>query len=943
MKFKTIFKNISSFTAPFRWLGVILFFMFLLPLQGIKGQKAGLSWPVITSEMKPGTRWWWMGSAVDSADLNYNINAYARAGIGTVEITPIYGVQKNEANEIPFLSEKWMKMLACTQAAGKATGMLTDMNTGTGWPFGGPEVRVEDAASKLIVREYAAKGGNIFSETIMPTDKDQQKATLLRVMAYGNQKVLNLTKLVSADRKINWKVPAGSWKILAAFNGKTFQRVKRAAPGGEGLVMDHFSKKAVSAYLARFEKAFAEKNTAYPHNFFNDSYEVYGADWTEDFFEQFAKRRGYKLEEHLPAFLSPERTDKTARLVSDYRETIAELLLENFTQQWTSRAHAHGSLTRNQAHGSPGNLIDLYATVDVPECEGFGLSAFGIQGLRTDSLTRKNDSDLSMLKYASSAAHIAGKPYTSSETFTWLTEHFRTSLSQCKPDLDLMFVAGVNRIYFHGTTYSPRSAAWPGWKFYASVDMSPTNTIWRDAPALMHYITRCQSFLQAGKPNNDFLVYLPVYDVWHKQDGRLLQFSIHDMEKRMPEFIHAVHSIYKNGYDPDYISDNFILSATCKDGKLFTPGGTGYKALILPSVEKIPLPVMQHIVSLAGQGATIVFLDKFPTDVPGWNRLEKRRSAFTQSVKKLVMTTDFSKTEIHAFKKGQIITGSDYKTTLDAIGAAPEEMITRYGLHAIRRSNDEGYHYFISALKPDNTNAWITLSVKAQSAMLFNPLTGESGKALTREQNGKTQVYIQLKSGESVILKTFSDADVQATAWPYLHDQAEVMAVPQVWKLSFENSYPAVNDTFELRELKSWTELPDSRLKINSGTGVYSGTFELETLSENSEYLLALGDVRESAQVYVNGQNAGTVWAAPFECKIGKWLKKGSNTLRIEVTNLPANRIADYDRRKVEWRIFNEINFVDRTYKKTGYGHWQAMESGLCSEVRILKIKKLVK
>lgn len=87
-------------------------------------------------------------------------------------------------------------------------------------------------------------------------------------------------------------------------------------------------------------------------------------------------------------------------------------------------------------------------------------------------MTRPNFSDLSMLKYAPSAAHITGKKYTSSETFTWLTEHFRTSLSQMKPDMDLMFCAGVNHMFFHGTAYSPKNDTWPGWKFYASVDMS---------------------------------------------------------------------------------------------------------------------------------------------------------------------------------------------------------------------------------------------------------------------------------------------------------------------------------------------------------------------------------------------------------------------------------------------------------------------------------------
>ena len=182
--------------------------------------------------------------------------------------------------------------------------------------------------------------------------------------------------------------------------------------------MNHLSKKAVKNYLSRFDRAFKSSKTSYPHTFFNDSYEVYQADWTDDFLEQFARRRGYKLEEHFPEFLDKNRPEVSRRIVSDYRETISDLLLENFSHQWTDWAHKNGSITRNQAHGSPGNLIDIYASVDIPECEGFGLSQFHIEGLRQDSLTKKNDSDLSMLKYASSAAHIAGKTYTSSETFT---------------------------------------------------------------------------------------------------------------------------------------------------------------------------------------------------------------------------------------------------------------------------------------------------------------------------------------------------------------------------------------------------------------------------------------------------------------------------------------------------------------------------------------------
>jgi hypothetical protein len=877
-----------------------------------------------------------MGSAVDNANLQYNLEEYARVGLGTVEITPIYGVQKNDANEIPFLSEKWMNMLSFTQTINNRVGIQTDMNTGTGWPFGGPEVTVDDAASKLLIRLYKVQGETVFSEDIIPEEKDQLKvAKLLRLVAYSDKKVINLTKLIDVNGGISWKAPKGEWILMAAFNGKTLQKVKRAAPGGEGYVMDHFSTKAVKSYLNRFEKAFQTSGTAYPHNFFNDSYEVYGADWTEDFFEQFQKRRGYKLENYLPQFLSKTRTDVTQRIVADYRETISDLLLENFTRQWTDWAHSHGSKTRNQAHGSPGNLIDLYATVDVPEIEGFGLSDFGIKGLRTDSLTRKNDSELSMLKYASSAAHIAGKQYVSSETFTWLTEHFRTSLSQCKPDMDLMFVAGVNHMNFHGTTYSPKEAAWPGWKFYASMDMSPTNTIWRDAPALMKYITRCQSFLQTGKPDNDFLVYLPVYDVWNNQGGRFFQFSIHDMGKLMPEFIHVVHSIYQNGYDVDYISDNFILSAKCVNGQIVTESGARYKALILSAVDKMSEKTLKHMVELVAQGAKIAILGNFPKDVPGFSNLKCRKKAFEKYLKKISLTSDFATTQVNTFKKGTIITGTDYAATLKAIGTPAEEMMTKYGLHAIRRSNETGYQYFISALKSDDTEGWITLSVAAKSVEFFDPMTGATGKALTKIVDGKTQVYLQLKSGESIILKTFTNEDIQLADWKYLKEKMQTIELNRPWTLSFILSEPQISETFNLNTLSSWTNLNNETLKVNAGTGVYETVFDVERVNADQVYLLRLGDVRESAHVYVNGQDAGVVWAAPFECRISQFLKTGENKLRIEVTNLPANRIADYDKRGVDWRIFKEINFVDRGYKKTGYGHWQPMESGLCSPVKI--------
>ena len=910
-----------------KWLLVIAFV-----ISCVRSYAQVTSWPNINVEAKPATRWWWMGSAVDKENLTRNIKSYAEAGMGTLEITPIYGVQGNDANEIPFLSPQWMEMLRHTQSEAHRNGMQIDMNTGTGWPFGSPEVSLEDAASCLIISEYKLKSGERLRVKVEPGDKTQKAhAVLSRLMGFSDKGIcLDLTLKVDSKGMLNWKASKGNWRLIAAFTGKTLQKVKRAAPGGEGYVMDHFSEKSVENYLARFDKAFSNSKVSYPHNFFNDSYEVYKADWTPRFFEEFALRRGYKLEEHLPEFLSEVRSDNTARIISDYRETMAELLQENFTKQWTEWAHSHGAKTRNQAHGSPGNLIDLYATVDVPECEGFGISDFNIKGLRKDSLTRYNDSDLSMLKYASSAAHIAGKPYISSETFTWLTEHFRTSLSQCKPDIDLMFVSGVNHAYFHGCTYSPKEAEWPGWKFYASIDMSPTNSIWKYAPSFFDYISRCQSFLQMGAPDNDFLLYLPIYDMWQEQDGRLLMFDIHKMSQRAPRFIEAVHRIYNAGYDVDYISDNFIRNAQCVDGKIVTSGGISFKALIIPGVKLMPDDVLVKLVKLASEGATLVFLDRFPEDVPGYNALDLRRKNFNQWLEKL-----------KSQNKERILFGHDYAETLRQAGVRPEIMKRDWGLSCIRRCNEDGYHYFISALKSEDTEGWIPLGVKAKSALFFDPMTGEQGKAALRNVNGQTEVYMQLSSGSSIILKTFSAYDVDVKAWKYFKTSREGISIGiDKFDFCFSTSLPEVHGTLKQVQVGTWTNYNLPEVKNTMGTGVYKTTFVINPLSA-PEWMLDLGDVRESAKVIINNKSVATLWAVPFRCMIGKYLKSGINTIEIEVTNLPANRIADLDRRGKEWRVFKEINMVDRNYNKTGYANWESVPSGLLTPVRLIPMEPI--
>lgn len=893
-------------------------------------------WPPQTVESKPWTRWWWFGSSVDEKNLTYNIRKLGEAGIGGVEITPIYGVKGYEDKYIPYLSPKWMNMLSYTHNQAQKWGMQVDMNNGTGWPFGGPDVTLDNAACKAIFQEYRVSGNKETNLKIHVNDQKQQSiARLSRLMAYSDKdEKLDLTMLVNPDGKLKWKAPKGEWRLIALFEGRTLQQVKRAAPGGEGYVMDHLDANAVKNYLQKFDNAFTSTHTPFPHTFFNDSYEVYGANWSPTLLQEFYKRRGYKLENYFPELLDKGKTDRSRRIISDYGETLGEMLEENFTLQWTNWAHSHGAITRNQAHGSPANLIDLYATVDIPECEIFGISDFNIPGLRKDSLIKKNDGDPVTLKFASSAAHITGKKFTSAETFTWLTEHFRTSLSQCKPEIDQMFTSGVNHAFFHGTPYSPQEAPWPGWLFYATINMSPTNAFWNDAPAFFSYVTRVQSFLQYGKPDNDLLLYFPVYDIWYEQqDDYYLAFSIHDMKKRLPKFYETVEKIRESGRDVDYISDKFILSATVENGQIKTAGGITYKALVMPAAKFLPLETGKKLYELATNGATILFIDQYPNDVPGLKDLEMRKNKLKKLVNKFPHA-DFATTQVDKLGKGIIITGKNFNELFEAAGIQGESFITQFNGQCIRRKNESGYHYFFTMLTNNPIDGWVQLGMKAKSALFFDPLNDTSGKAMIRDYDGKTEVYMQLQPGQSTILKTFTDKDVQVPYWDYYQPSDEKIVLKNGWKLSFIESEPAIEGIFNIDTLGSWTNLTNENARKNMGTARYSTAFNIDNLSAD-EYWLCLGDVRESARVRVNGMQVDTLFAVPFKTAIGKYLKEGENTLEIEVTNLPANRIADYDRRGIVWRIFHDINIVDVNYQRTLYDKWDVVPSGLLGPVVI--------
>ncbi|MCB0643647.1 MAG: hypothetical protein KDC44_18495, partial [Phaeodactylibacter sp.] len=591
------------------------------------------AWPASTQTAKPWTRWWWHGSSVTKAGITAELEAYQKAGIGGLELTPIYGMKGDEANFIEYLSPGWVDMLEFTLQEAARLGMGVDMATGTGWPFGGPWIDAELACKYVAHKKYELQAGqqleekieylqspilrtvnspdlrlDALTEPISGNSNLQEKALdqvrfekplpLQSLMAFSDAgEYLELTDKVD-NGVLNWTAPEGNWTLYAVFQGWHGKMVERAAPGGEGNVLDHFSKTAIEQYLAKFEAAFSGREIQSLRAFFNDSYEVDDAqgqaDWTPALFQEFETRRGYDLKTELPALFGEDTADKNQRVLSDYRETIGDLLLEQFTRSWSAWAQQHKALIRNQAHGSPANILDLYAASDIPETEG---------------------TDILKIKMASSAAHVAGHPLASAEAATWLGEHFTTHLADLKENVDRYLAGGINHVFFHGTCYSPPEEAWPGRLFYAAIHANPRNSLWQDYPALNQYIERCQSFLQAGLPDNDLLLYLPAYDRFATPRSELLEHFDGFLMGKRDTVKTAVREVAEwlqdKGYAFDFISDKQLAALALKEGKVTSGNGT-YKGILVPKTEFMPLATLEKLQALAESGIPVVFHQQLP-------------------------------------------------------------------------------------------------------------------------------------------------------------------------------------------------------------------------------------------------------------------------------------------------------------------------------------------
>ena len=860
------------------------------------------------SRFKPFARWWWFGGAVEKPEIEYQLREMRRSGFGGIEIQPVYPLSVDEERNLPWLSKEFLAMVSFAANTATRLGLTVDVTLGSGWPFGGPHVPKEEAARKVRYDFWDLTEGQTWSSGDKPLEPDEE--SILLKAAPLEQGVMDLSRavdLLHPHAVLQWTAPAGNWKVARYASSYTRMMVKRATVGAEGWVLDHYSRKAMETHFREVGEKLARATRGKTRCFFSDSWEVFGSNWTERFPEEFRRRRGYELLPYLPA-LDNEVPGISPGLRYDYWNTLSELTLEDYMMAMQEWCHAKGAYCRIQAHGEePADIIKCYGELDIPECESeLGWSA---------------DSPLitKIPKMASSAAHLYGRSDVSCETYTYLRRpRYLVPPRMLKVVANRLFCHGVNHLIYHGYPYSPRRIGSPGWAFYAETTINHNSPWWPYVRYLNARNARLGRELHRGTSTADVLIYTSLADIWCKMASESKPTTLTCLMQQLGSLPDAA---WGNGYDFDIANDEVLLKCRASDGGL-SVAGLKYRLLLVPQIDYIPIESMRKLLELARQKAPVLFVGKLPTSAPHSPGAQPHTSEMEAMKAELERMNAVAGSLSPALAQSDKEVGPFLRRLTEPDVELPSPDLSLLFVH--RRCPSEEV-YFLSNSSDQDKVLDITFRVKGLVPYLIDPETGRQEQCCVyRAKAGRTALslrfvpygshliafrkarpqphllrsdlpVVERSPGGGLLVRAYRPGSYAVTDSKGQKRKVLVKELPQAlniaqWSLNVEGRLRARR----LDKPCSWTEIPE--IKGFSGPGIYRATFHLpkEWVARGIGLELDLGDVREVATVRVNGKLAGRLWTPPNALDITRLVRKGSNSLRVEVSNLLINKVLDF-------------------------------------------------
>jgi hypothetical protein len=504
-------------------------------------------------------------------------------------------------------------------------------------------------------------------------------------------------------------------------------------------------------------------------------------------------------------------------------------------------------------------------------------------------------------------------------------------LSQIKPQIDELFVSGINHVFYHGSTYSPVNEGFPGWLFYASTNFGRNSHFKDEISNLNSYVQNCQSILQTSTPDNDILLYFPIHDLWTKSNDKLLlQLDVHKCSKWFGETAvgQLASLLWNKGYSFDYISDRQIKELRINvNNKLSINEKSSYSLIVVPELDFISKNTLDELEQLAQNGATIVFAGALPKHYAGFKATLENDAGLCGIRQRLSGLSNV------------IVSVHGIGEELEKLSVRQEKM-KEQGLDFIRRKNKDLPFYFVSNLNNQFYEDSISLSSSCNFIEIYDPLTNSKAYMKAVSEGNAAKVWFQIAPGKSYFLYPHQSKP-DLNEWKY-SSPSDTITIKNKWNVNFSSGNTGeLTGVYQIDSLTSWTQWNDTALKYFSGKAKYTNTFKIDANSlQKASYRLCLDDVRETAEVFINGFNVGTIWSVPYQLDIPKNILKPENKIVLIVQNLSANRIIEIEKNGVFWKKFKEINIVDIRYKPFDASTWEPSPSGIIGEVYLVEYER---
>jgi len=921
-----------------------------------------------TPPRKAGVRcwWWWLNSNVTREAITRDLEAMHDKGFSGAMIFDAgtelgWGPDRNVPNGPQFAGPEWTELYLHALREAQRLDLELGLSIQSGWNLGGPFVTLDDKAKQITWSEVQVEGPVRIERTLPIPKSNYDYYRDICVLAYPEKEgpgkprkpisdltaksgarelggsapdcrfllndhpsvegeedavledIVNISEKIGRDGTLRWQVPPGKWTVLRIGYTPTKAHVATSSDNWKGHVIDYLSRDVFDRYWYRVVDPLLQKAGALAGTVLKqletDSWECGGMNWSPGFAEDFRRYNGYDIVKYLPVVAGKivENRAVSNAFLADLRKTIAHCVSENHYRRFAEHAARYNMGIQPECsgpHAAPVDGITNYKHSDIV------MSEFWIPCPH-----RPRPENRFYIKQASSAAHIYGKQIVGAESFTSLKNpHWAVTLwRDMKPAMDFEYCEGLNMIFFHTFTCSPKEMGIPGQEYFAGTHVNPQVTWWDLSQPFMNYMNRIQAVVQRGTFIADVLYY----------------YGDH-----VPNI--AVHKGFNRpgalpGYDFDVTNEEILLQLTVVDGKVVVPSGLGYRVLVLPDHKVLSLAVLEKVQTLLKQGATVLGPkpERLVSQVGGQSAQRKfHRLADT------LWGSAPATTGQKAVGNGRLVWGQTSRTFLQRDGIASDfevlDIEKQLDYQYIHYTIEGADVYFVCNQMDQPKSVDCAFRVCEKQPELWNPVTGHIATAQAFKQtDGRTIVPMQFDPYGSCLV--FFRQSIPATKqgavasnYPALDTVKEVRGP---WLVGFDSKWGGP-ESVEFKTLTDWTRHPNEDIKYYSGKATYKNNFELQPAA-GKRYWLQLNQVKDVgiASVRLNGKDIGITWTNPFRIEMTDALKAGRNRLEITVVNSWQNRLIG-DRGKPQEERYTKTNITIRD-------DWKLLGSGLLGPVEV--------